>query len=940
MANDAVGQDTLVGQTLGRYRIVEKIGAGGMGEVYRARDEHLARDVAIKVLPPGTLGDESARKRFHKEALTLSQLNHPNIATIHDFDTQQGVDFLVMEYIPGITLSEKIAGRPLPEKDVLRLGLQLAEGLAAAHEHGVVHRDLKPGNLQVTSDGRLKILDFGLAKLRFPVTASAPTESLSETHAMAGTLPYMAPEQLLGEAIDARTDIYAAGLVLYEMAVGQRPFAEVGSAQLIGAILRQAPVQPSLLNSRVSQELERIILKCVEKSPENRYQSAKEIAVDLRRLAIPSSAVSAAVIGRKNTSRRRTILAVCLGVAAFSLAGIFLRMRYTHRLTQRDTIVISDFVNSTGDAVFDDTLKQAVLVQLEQSPFLNIVSDQKVQQTLQLMGRSPSERLTPELGRELCQRTGTQTLLSGSIATLGSQYVIGLNAVNCDTGEYLATQQMPAKNKEDVLKALDSATSRVRATLGESISSVRKFDVPIEEVTTPSLEALKAYSLGKKTINEKGSIAAIPFFERATELDPKFAMAYSSLAVAQWNLRRIDLAKDAAEKAFALRERVSELEKFRISALYYDTVLGDLDRSIPMYRLYAGSYPGSSWAHNDLGQNLAELGRWQEAVAEVREAIRLDPNNSFAYTNLTAFLIASNQSDAAEATIRQGLRLRTIDDTWSRLPLYQLAFLRGDAKEMEQVLADMTGKDGEQETLDAQSNTEAYYGRLARARYFSNRAVESELRSGSQEAAALWQANAALREAEFGDPPRARQLASAALVARQSWVVKVLAALALARIGDTARAKAMVEELEKNYPSTTRLRVYWLPTVRSAIEIRNGNPSQALAILDKTVPYELGQPISQVGALYPAYLRGEAYLSVRDGAAAAAEFQKLLDQRGLVLNSPLGSLAYVGLARACALQGDTSGARSRYQTFLALWKDADPGVPIVKEAKSEYERLK
>ena len=451
---------------------------------------------------------------------------------------------------------------------------------------------------------------------------------------------------------------------------------------------------------------------------------------------------------------------------------------------------------------------------------------------------------------------------------------------------------------------------------------------------------MKAYSLGKKTINEKGNLAAIPFFERATELDPKFAMAYSSLAVAQWNLRRIDLAKDAAEKAFALRERVSELEKFRISALYYDTVLGDLDRSIPMYRLYAESYPGSSWAHNDLGQNLAELGRWQEAIAEVRDAIRLDPNNSFAYMNLTLFLIASNQPDAADATIRQGLLLRTINDTWSRLPLYQLAFLRGNAKEMERLLADMTGKDGEQETLDAQSNTEAYYGRLARARYFSSRAVESELRSGSQEAAALWRANAAVREAEFGNPAPARQWAAAALAARQSWVVKVLAALAFARIGDTARAKAIVEELEKNYPWSTRLRVYWLPTVRSAIEIRNGNPTQALAILDKAVPYELGQPISQVGALYPAYLRGEAYLSVRDGAAAAAEFQKLLDHRGLVLNSPLGGLAYVGLARACALQGDISGARSRYQTFLALWKDADLGIPLVKEAKSEYERLK
>jgi serine/threonine protein kinase/tetratricopeptide (TPR) repeat protein len=940
MASRASGPDLLVGIELGHYRIVEKIGVGGMGEVYRARDEHLDRDVAIKILPARTLTDESARKHFHKEALILSQINHPNVATIHDLDTHQGVDFLVMEYIPGITLSAKVAGRPLPEKEVLRLGVELAEGLAAAHDHGIVHCDLKPSNLRITSDGRLKILDFGLAKLWRPVTASATTESLSETQAMAGTLPYMAPEQLLGEPIDARTDIHAAGAVLYEMATGQRPFAGVGSAQLIGAILHQVPVQPSVLNSRVSQELDRIILKCLEKSPEDRYQSAKEAAVDLRRLATPSSRVSAAVVRKKRSWRRKMTLAMCFGAVAFSLLGILLRIRRAHTLTERDTIVLSDFVNSTGDPVFDDTLKQAVLVQLEQSPFLNIVSEQRVQQTLRLMRRTPGERLTPELGRELCQRTGSQALLSGSVATLGSQYVIGLNVVNCDTGEYLATQQMQAKNKEDVLKALDSVTSGVRAKLGESLNSVRKFDVPIEEVTTPSLEALKAYSLGRRTLNEKGNLAAIPFFERATELDPNFATAYASLAAAQWNLNRSDRAEEAAERAYALRDRVSEPEKSRISALYYDTVLGDLDRSIPVYRLHAQIYPGSSWAHNNLASNLGELGRWQEAIAEVREALRLDPNNSFAYMNLTAFLIASNQPDAAEATIKQGLLLRALDDTSSRLPLYQLAFLRGNAREMERLLADMTGKDGEQESLDAQSNTEAYYGRLARARYFSRRAVESELRSGSQEAAALWRANAALREAEFGNPPLARQWIAAALAPRQSWVVKVLAALAFARIGDTVRARAIIQELEKNHPWNTRLRVYWLPTVRSAIEIRNGNSAQALAILDETVPYELGQPISQLATLYPAYLRGEAYLSVRDGAAAAVEFQKLLDYRGLVLNSPLGGLAYVGLARACALQGDTSGARKRYQTFFALWKDADLGVPIMKQVKSEYEKLK
>ena len=505
----------MVGRTISHYQILEKLGEGGMGVVYKARDEHLQREVAIKVLPVGMLGNEAARKQFRKEALALSKLNHPNIATIHDFDTRQEVDFLVMEYIPGITLSKKLAAGPLPEKEVLRLGMQLGQGLTAAHEHGVVHRDLKPSNLQLTGDGWLKILDFGLAKLRRPVAESAATESLTGTQTMAGTLPYMAPEQLLGEEIDARTDIHAAGFVLYEMATGERPFADVERSQLIGAILRRPPQSPTALNPRLSPELERIIGKCLEKEPENRYQSAKELAIDLRRLELGVlSAVQPAATPAGWSSNKLWQIAIPVLLAAVLVAGgLYYRSHQARPLSDKDTIVLSDFNNTTGDSVFDDTLKQGLSVQLEQSPFLNLVSERRVNETLKLMGRPAGDRLTPEVTREVCQRTGSKAMLTGSIAALGSQYVIGLKAVNCNTGDVLAEAQEQAAGKEAVLKALDAAAVSLRSKLGESLSSVQKYATPVEEATTPSLEALKAYSLGVKTdLGERGHsrVALLP----------------------------------------------------------------------------------------------------------------------------------------------------------------------------------------------------------------------------------------------------------------------------------------------------------------------------------------------------------------------------------------------------------------------------------------------
>jgi eukaryotic-like serine/threonine-protein kinase len=946
VASRTSGQDSLVGVEFGHYHIVEKIGAGGMGEVYRARDQHLARDVAIKVLPPGTLIDESDRKHFHKEALILSQLNHPNIATIHDFDTQQGVDFLVMEYIPGITLSEKVAAGPLPEKEVLRLGEQLADGLSAAHQHGVVHRDLKPGNLRLTDDGRLKILDFGLALLRRPVADSAATESLGDTQSLAGTLPYMTPEQLLGEEVDARTDIHAAGAVLYEMATGQRPFADVDLSQLIGAILHRPPLPPTNLNPRLSPELERIIEKYLEKEPENRYQSAKELAIDLRRLGGPST--SAAPVQKKERRTRSMIrVAVCkvlvsaaviLVAAAIGGTFYFHSRRTTTRLTDKDTIVLFDFDNKTGDSVFDDTLKQALSVQLRQSPFLDLISEGKLNETLKLMGRSAGDRFTPEVRREACIRTRSEVMLTGSIASLGGQYVIGLKAVNCNTGDVLAEVQEQAAGKDAVLKALDNAAVSLRSKLGESLTSIQKYATPVAQATTPSLEASKAYSLGVMTQRAKGDTASLPFYKRAVELDPNFALAYKIMAQTYGNLNQAGRSAENASKAYALREKVSGRERLAIDAMYYSVTTGELEKAAQVYQLWQQTYPTSLEPYTNLAYFYTTVGNYEKGLEQARDAVRVAPNASINYQNLGNTYTALNRLDEADAVYKQAEE-RKLEHEFLVLQRYQLAFLKGDAAQMVR-LATAMGKPGTQDLLlIAQADTEAWYGRLKNARELTRRAMDSAQHNDAKETAAGYRATAALREVESGNRRRALTDANAAVKLAPTRDVRVMAALAMARAGDTAGAEKLAAELDKKFPLGTLVQRYWLPTIRAAVALQRKDPNRAIELSKIASPIELGQVEAIDVFLCPVYLRGEAYLLLRDGSRAAAEFQKFIDHRGVVVNFPWGALARLGLARAYALQGDTAKGRTAYQDFLTLWKDADPDIPILNKARAEYARL-
>ena len=924
------GGDPLIGQTLSHYRIVEKLGGGGMGVVYKAEDTRLRRSVALKFVSEELSRDPEALSRFAREAQTASALNHTNICTIYDIGERDQRSFIVMEYLEGTTLQDRLAAGALSLDTLLDVGIQIADALDAAHSAGIIHRDIKPANIFIASRDRVKVLDFGLAKMRASTTPQVDVTTIAGTRqgVVMGTAAYMAPEQARGEAVDHRADIWSFGLVLYEMVKGTRP------PQAVRLRIEESP------------ELESVISKCLETDRDLRYQQAADLRTDLERLRGRADSTARSARDRSGETRSRWRLVAAAAAVTAVIAGGYVYYPRAATLTDKDTIVLAEFTNTTGDAVFDDTLRQGLAAQLQQSPFLSLISDERIRRTLPLMNQPADARLTADVARVVCVRTGGAAVLEGSIAALGSQYVLGLHATNCATGDILADEQAQASRKEDVLSTLSQMATRFRTRVGESLATIERYSTPLE-ATTPSLEALQAYSAGFKVGLAGSNLRGLSLYQRAVAIDPDFALAHAAVGFQYSKMGESALARPSLLKAYQLRNRASDAERFFIDTLYDRDFTGNLERERRTLETWAESYPRDASAHTLIaGLALLGTGQHELAIAETEKAIALDPDSNPAYGNRAFNQLMLNRLDDALLTVRRAAE-RKLESESLRLTQYFVAFLTGNDDELRRtVTAARKSPDSEDAISHIEALALARSGQLQEARRMADGAVQIAQKSGRRERAGLFEAVTAVWEAFYGNAAAARRSATRALeLGRGGREVDYAAAFALALAGDLPQSRALAEVLAREFPEDTSVQFMYLPTLRALFSLNTPTPDAAAAIqaLQTASRYDLALGrvgfIGRFGGLYPIYVRGLAHLAARQPAEAAAEFQRILDHRSIVLVDPMDAMARLQLARALALSGDTVKAKSAYNDLLTRWKNADPGIPVLKEARAEYARL-
>ena len=955
---------------IGPYEVLEQLGSGGMGVVYRARDARLQRDVAIKVLPDGLLGPgtpgQGTHERFLREARSASSLNHPNICTIYDVGEQDGKPYLVMELLQGETLKETLKAGAIPLGQVLEFAIQITRGLEQAHHAGIIHRDIKPANIfivrrQQDSD-QAKILDFGLAKQAKPNDTEATSDStgafdhsLTSPGSTVGTIAYMSPEQARGEPLDARSDLFSLGSVIYEMATGKLPFPGTSTADVFASLLKSEAEPPRKLNPGVSKEGERIILKLLAKDKTQRYQTATEVRADLEQLAARSgsSRTAATSAGMGAPSRRAfPVLPVAAGVVAVALAvGGYLWWRghqgashfrkigaATFVIHERDSVILSDFTNQTGDPVFDTTLTQALEIQLEQSPFLTVIGQQHLRQSLQYLGKPPDAKITPEIAREIGIREGIKAIINGTISRLGNDYIVTLEAQSTANGDSIASEQAQASDKEHVLAALDQATTALRGRLGESLSSIQKLDTPLGQATTPSLEAFRAYALGDvEHLQQKDIPEAEGHYKRAIELDPKFAMAWARLGVVYGNSGAAGKAMEYFQKAYDLSANVSEREKLYIDGHYYDQVTGDLTKEIETLELATRTYPQSATYWDNLGEAYSTVGDYEKGTAATQRSLDRQPDDMIARQNQAVNYAALNQFTKAREITDHDLRLGLADSVEYRTVLIPLYFLLGDQAAMQQQIDWAAGKPEEYLVLQNTAQVREFEGRYRDADALYQKAFDQAEQQRLPDVAANILSSKAQGKALAGMCKDVPALVKQALALDKSKATVRNAGLPAALCGEAKLVFPLLEELSAKYPNDTLLNTLYLPQTRAADELLHRHPDQALRDLDAMGSYNL---VSQ-----QEYLRGLAYLDLHNGASAADAFRKVVAAKGATMmngQSPLQDYpqAQLGLARALAMQGDTAGAKQAYHDFFNTWKDADPDLPQLAQAKAEFSALK